>query len=745
MTDVRVDEVYVEALAATAAKARVDEVYLEALTRATAAARVDEFYLEVLTDPVLPVPLADSVSFSDAFTATPVVTIQVNLADSANAGDQLTLTAVIPLADQASSDDRITQGVSYRSVGDTAAVDDQITVNAAAKLDDAAAADDQLAVVQPTAVDDSAAISDTLDVALRIGLTDAAATSDGLAAGVRIAMPDSVAAADGLAVARYYLLPDAARITETFTVTQTKHLTDAAAARDNLTVTLTVALGDDALTTGDRLATGLLVSLTDTITVDNELIAANPFLKPGGPTLTAALEELAGASDVALNYLSIDGTLYATVDVLDGVTAVTARTDPASVTLDPIAGGSQVDLGYRASFAVGLDAINGASAVVFADRPDLAQSFSANAVSFGLIARAGLLAVTAPPAVAAVQRAQPSIVLTAAAPIIVHGRPIVPRSLVSITNQSKAQFGRKHIHWMPKPDPTDDPGGSSGRRIWTSRWSVRSLPNPGDYGANFYWLGEPSSADGTANIQAGARQWAADSDSGPAWQSMFPFKPSVVTLNHYLEGGVVVNHPKGVNLNSHFIEHMWMDWGGAHKQPFTWVIAACVTNWNAGQRHYLLDSGRDPDKVGFPRLSSYDVNTPRTIKDPEDYRTSLMIERSQVLMKTRPTPGGLIRERTNAAMHPRMYVGVFNGSDSHVGVYGPHMERLRRGAVSTGPAFRHRYYVLGRANGLMSQRHAGSLLVFEIRYFNRALDSSELKEQYHQIAPTYNFHKYVGS
>lgn len=352
------------------------------------------------------------------------------------------------------------------------------------------------------------------------------------------------------------------------------------------------------------------------------------------------------------------------------------------------------------------------------------------------------------------RRDQPSIVIGTSAPAIAGGKPSSPTYWAKVACIVTAKYGPKHIRTAPPPQPLPSHGGyyyppAPIAGPFSARWSVEQLPDPNSYSAGFYWLGDPSSQDGTSSIQHSARQWSPDGGATgvPSWHSFFPFKPSVTSATHYLFGGASVYHPKGVNFNSHFIEHMWMDWGMNKHQPFTWVIAAMATDFPTHTyTHYLLDSGRNPDSVHFPRLSDTQTNTNRTIHDGLAYRNMLSISPTNVGICTRlnQNQGETVHCRVDAALRPKMFIGIFNGTNSYAGAYSPGRTLLAKAKVDNTPTQAHRYYVLGRKNGVIGPSYSGQLLVFEIRYWNKVLSTAALEEQYDQLASRHQFDAYRG-
>jgi hypothetical protein len=333
-------------------------------------------------------------------------------------------------------------------------------------------------------------------------------------------------------------------------------------------------------------------------------------------------------------------------------------------------------------------------------------------------------------------------VLSAEEPAVVDGVPCSPQYWARLSPGAIARQGPGHISSPPavKAHAANPPATGAGL---LGRWVASSLPAPPAGG--YYWLGDPSSSDGTARIGAGAHQWGPHPSTphAPAWRSFFPFKPSVRAYDSYLPGGAVVHHPEGVHFNPHFIEHMWLTYPGDHRQPFTWAIAAMIVHYpSASYRHFLLDAGRDPEAVGFPRISAAECNNPHRIDENLPYRTTLSVAAGVARMATTAPAAQTVQLRVDAAIRPKMFFGVFNGSKSYLGVFDPGNQRIRKASVANGPAFGHRFYTLGRSANAIDQDYASHLLVFEIRHWAGALSTDELGEQYKQLAGQYQFGRY---
>lgn len=331
-------------------------------------------------------------------------------------------------------------------------------------------------------------------------------------------------------------------------------------------------------------------------------------------------------------------------------------------------------------------------------------------------------------------------------PAVVGGIPTLPEFWAQASSSSRGTQGSKHIRAISDPNPIWDPRTSgwytlppATSRPFAARWSVGTLPSPTGFDNDFYWLGTPSPYDGTSNIQSACRQWDADGSTPNAlpWKSVYPFKPSVIAVDHYLQGGGIVHHPKGVNFNSHFIEHMWTS-VPPRAQPFTWVIAAMVASYPTPDYvHHLLDSGVSPGSKGV-HYSAADCNRPRAFNDGQPGRAAIQLTHSQMLAAAH-TGGKTVRTAIPGAIRPMMFVGVFDGASSVVGAIGPAFKRLTRGTLNSDAGHN---YIIGRANGWLSQNRASHLLVFEIRYWETALTETELDAQYAQLGSTYQFDRY---
>jgi len=345
-------------------------------------------------------------------------------------------------------------------------------------------------------------------------------------------------------------------------------------------------------------------------------------------------------------------------------------------------------------------------------------------------------------------RAIPGVSVTMPTPVIVDGRPTLPRYKGSSDSHCTVLQGPKHLHAIPDPDPYHAPDLPQPPKPKPSTpagiWRVHDLPDPSRFNNGWYWLGSRTSRDGTAGLPDACSHWPASAGSfagAPSWHSRYPFKPSVVSAQHWLYGGGTADHPKAVNFNSQFIEHMWLDWGRSRPQPFTWAVAAMLPTypeWN--YMHYLLDAGRNPFDVGLPGwYGAGNCYTARNLHEPLGYRTLLTATKTKVRAATTGTRG--VESNHHANVVPRMYFGVYNGAHSMAGNFTPKATFVRRGALhSAGES--HRYTVLGRKQGRLSQGSASHLLVFEIRFYHDALNLDQLGQLFHYLSSKYRFGRY---
>jgi hypothetical protein len=77
-----------------------------------------------------------------------------------------------------------------------------------------------------------------------------------------------------------------------------------------------------------------------------------------------------------------------------------------------------------------------------------------------------------------------------------------------------------------------------------------------------------------------------------------------------------------------------------------------------------------------------------------------------------------------------------------VAVFGPGGKSTRTGTVQDSGES-HRLVVLGRRRGWLSRPLSSHLLVFELRYWSRALSAADLDDEYADLASRWQFGAYA--
>lgn len=353
------------------------------------------------------------------------------------------------------------------------------------------------------------------------------------------------------------------------------------------------------------------------------------------------------------------------------------------------------------------------------------------------------------------QRLLASVYFNLPNPIFIAGKPMLPAIFGNFTDTMTVHQGSGHARAVPDPDPVvsgEKPptkgGGDDG--AGQARWTVYDLPNPAGYTGQFYWLGDPTSADGSSSYaDAGTHQWAPNSTttlgSSPSWHSAFPFKPSVREHVWFGPNGHQETITKGVRFNTEFIEHMWIDMGsGAGSDPpLTWVITGLVQHFDFQEHeNVILDSGKSPAASGVHynaddcwRISSLGA-------DPNSYRMAMAVKHSRMATFTSMTQSQ--KTLYTPFVHdykPKVFFSVVDGTHSFTGTMAPDGKRVKKGSLDVA-GLHLRHLVLGRKNGVLARRHSAHFVCFEIRFWSRALDMDEMHGQYAQLSSTWRFHRY---
>lgn len=343
------------------------------------------------------------------------------------------------------------------------------------------------------------------------------------------------------------------------------------------------------------------------------------------------------------------------------------------------------------------------------------------------------------------------VIVSHTAPVIVNGQPVLPKYKGSFPTGAALVFGPNDIHAIPNPDPVWNPATSgwfvqpppSG--VGDARWTVQTLPDPAGFPGQYYWLGDPSAADGTSGIAAACRQWAPDASTpgAPSWRSIYPYKPSVRAHVNFGAGGNILTVTKGVRFNPVFIEHMWMDWGTDVLDGFTWVIVGIVMDFpNAGYEHTLLDVGGSPASFGAPGLTENDLGPEHGLSDlgiNAPYRVQMSLNVNQQKQQSDLAGTAQILSPFNYVTRPKMWFGGWGNASSFSGSYSTAGKYLQKASL---PPTLQRNVVLGRRGGILSRQWASHLVVFEMRAWKHLLSASDLNEQYAQLSSTWQFGAY---
>lgn len=359
---------------------------------------------------------------------------------------------------------------------------------------------------------------------------------------------------------------------------------------------------------------------------------------------------------------------------------------------------------------------------------------------------------SAPQGVPVQRRIVPNVVLTMPAPVVVHGRPVVPAHLAVSQSSASVVQGVLHTRAIPDPDPVfngsdfDPPMPDSPGPV--TRWSARTLPNPATQPRGFYKLGALSPDDNTDGLPADANAWAPapGSEIVVNLNSRYPFKPSVASHTHLSLSGKTVTIPTCVKFNSSYVEHLYADMGAMLTKPFTLLIFAVLHPPARGARNHILDAGGDAGSV-IPAAtrkawlhSGVSGNT--SISEHYGYRTALVGVGDHLLGFNDQNPTTRIsRTPLEGKLAPRMLFFCVNGSKSYAGSYSKSGNHKR--SVSLQDLGNQRNLVIGRANGLINRRYASSMIVFEIRYLGGAATDDQLEGHYEQMASTWHLAEYT--
>lgn len=359
-----------------------------------------------------------------------------------------------------------------------------------------------------------------------------------------------------------------------------------------------------------------------------------------------------------------------------------------------------------------------------------------------------------PPLISPRPRASLGLVQTMPTPVILAGKPYLPKIYGTIGVTGNAHAGVGHLRGFPDPDPVWDgtewtvppPAAPAGANF--VRWTVRDLPNPGTVTGGRYLLGHRVTNDGTDTLPAGAEQWDSSpgSDFDIPWQSAWPFKPVVQPHVHYGPDGDVHTIGAGITFHTHRVGHMWADMGSLLTPPFTMLFVGVMLDFpSKSYLNYIFDAGFDPDTAvtTAQRTSIYRLGASGniTLSEAEGYRNALRVGTNQVQMFNDPTPTTrLVRVPFTSTLKPKMIAMVVNGASSMLAVF-DNSRRLHR-PISLASHGAQRLWVLGRANGIISVARSCNAVAFEIRAWDKALTLAHLEAQFAQLRSTWDFAGY---
>ena len=302
-------------------------------------------------------------------------------------------------------------------------------------------------------------------------------------------------------------------------------------------------------------------------------------------------------------------------------------------------------------------------------------------------------------------------------PVIVQGRPYLPYVPIKTSSSMSFNISTSHIRVVDPPVPAPTPPSGT-----THFWSWSALD-----------LADPPGSHGAYNLST----WGEHSGTGPSWQSSGTYRPSVADKVIYGTDNMYHTYSRVVHFDASNVEHMWIDLG-AHAQPFTWVICGMINYYPyRTYGHYLLDAGTP--------TPAKDIRYDWKISDSGlAYRSLMLYQSRTAVMATHTGADAVANGKHVIAPHdeiarPRVFFGVFNGNSSVIGSQDRYNKYAKAGRIDNHT---HRYFVLGRRQGNVSNNLASHMTLFEIRFFNKALGNAERAAQYKQLASKWLFNKY---
>jgi hypothetical protein len=306
-------------------------------------------------------------------------------------------------------------------------------------------------------------------------------------------------------------------------------------------------------------------------------------------------------------------------------------------------------------------------------------------------------------------------------PAIINGRPYTPAYWAKYPFNASTAGG---ITVVPEPPPP-----------------VLSFPpNPKNQDSTTGWVWYASDLAKTSKLT----KWKEHS-GGPSWVSKNGYEPSVTDRIYFGKDGKYRTQSKVVYFDYRNVEHMWIDLGKTFKGDFTWIFAGIILNYpTARYGHYVLDHG-----YNTPRVSPLPgTEASAKILGDGSYRAAMLYQRNSSLQGSHTgndlaANGKHIRIQNNYHPSPRMMYSIWNKGSSDnrgsLGTYGRRYKKTKGGTIDN-KAFRR--FVTGRRFNKVSKALASHMVLFEIRFFPRALTATELDRQYRNMASRYKFDRY---
>lgn len=312
-------------------------------------------------------------------------------------------------------------------------------------------------------------------------------------------------------------------------------------------------------------------------------------------------------------------------------------------------------------------------------------------------------------------RVAAGVTIAPTTPAIIGGKPVVPDHWAKPDSSSSAST----VYMIPDPDPVVTPpvGGSN--------------PHPNGIAPTYTWhvtdlgLGSLSS-------------WVPHGGSGPAWTSSGTYRPVVRQTVVYGAGSRYHTYTKGVHFDGADVQHMWLDLGSTINQPFSFVICALIHYYpTRTYGHYLLDAGKaTPSKYADDRDHQFNEGL--------SYRSLMLFQSHNAILATHTgadavANGKHVITRADFAPRPKMFFGIFNGSNSYIGAWDNRNHFIQRGTIDVKSP---RYFVTGRRQNNVSDNLASHMTMFEMRMFTSAISRTTLDAIYKQMAATWKFNNY---